>query len=313
MRKRSSWISSSSSEIIDNLLAEKEQAVANEDFLKAHELKKQIDRIRASSSSPPIDDDEPSLTAGIALDLENSIELHQGDYRFPPMSEVPCTLKGSFIQKLIKPKDADMLWQWYESMGNLEGDPSWAELWPSASSLAASLVNRKDMIQGETVFELGAGLGAAGLVAASLGAKQVVLMDREPYALHCAMSSASINNLTNVQAAVVDWSSPDFQEQYSNSAGVILGSDILYDPETVDALANLISDCSQESGGRMWVTDPKIERVQGLRKKFVDALESTGAVTSILDLPKTPVYGSCYTETSEPDRTVLIEAVWGES
>jgi hypothetical protein len=31
------------------------------------------------------------------LSQDGAILLHRGDYRFPPMSEVPCTLKGTSL------------------------------------------------------------------------------------------------------------------------------------------------------------------------------------------------------------------------
>jgi predicted nicotinamide N-methyase len=210
---------------------------------------------------------------------------------------------------MVKPPDADTLWQWYEEMGNLEADPSWAEVWPSAASLAAALVSKQASLKNCRVFELGSGLGIAGLTAASLGASSVVLMDREPFALHCAMASAALNQLENVQAAVVDWSTPQFQDDYGQSADIVLCSDVLYDADTVVSLAALVASLMRP-GGRVWVTDPSRERVDGVRGKFVQALEAQGATVLVTALPPAPVYHSCYTETSQPEQTVLIEALW---
>jgi predicted nicotinamide N-methyase len=290
----------SASPKLETLIQEKLKAVAEEDYLRAAELKQQIDAIQQQQSQ-----DGSSLM----LSQDGAIILHRGDYRFPPMSEVPCTLKGTSLQKMVKPPDADTLWQWYEEMGNLEADPSWAEVWPSAASLAAALVSKRLLVQNCRVFELGSGLGIAGLTAASLGASSVVLMDREPFALHCAMSSAALNQLENVQAAVVDWSSPQFRDDYGQSADIVLCSDVLYDADTVVALGRLVASLMR-SGGRVWVTDPSRERVAGVRDKFVQALEAQGATVSVTALPPAPVYHSCYTETSQPEQTVLIEALW---
>lgn len=290
----------STSPKLETLIQEKLKAVSDEDYLRAAELKQQIDAIQQQQSQ-----DGSSLM----LNLDGAITLHRGDYRFPPMSEVPCTLKGTSLQKMVKPPDADMLWQWYEEMGNLDADPSWAEVWPSAASLAAALVAKEELVKNCRVFELGSGLGIAGLTAASLGASSVVLMDREPFALHCAMSSAALNQLKNVQAAVVDWSSPQFQDDYGQSADIVLCSDVLYDAETVVSLAALVASLMRP-GGRVWVTDPSRERVAGVRDKFVQGLEAQGATVSVTALPPAPVYHSCYTETSQPEQTVLIEALW---
>jgi predicted nicotinamide N-methyase len=292
----------STSSKLETLIQEKIKAVDDEDYLRAAELKQEIDAIQQQQQ-------QSQDGSSLMLNQDGAILLHRGDYRFPPMSELPCTLKGTSLQKMVKPPDADTLWQWYEEMGNLEADPSWAEVWPSAASLAAALVSKEALLKNCRVFELGSGLGIAGLTAASLGASSVVLMDREPFALHCAMASAALNQLANVQAAVVDWSSPQFQDDYGQSADIVLCSDVLYDADTVVALANLVASLMRP-GGRVWVTDPSRERVAGVRDKFVQALEAQGATVSVTALPPAPVYHSCYTETSQPEQTVFIEALW---
>jgi predicted nicotinamide N-methyase len=299
----------SSTKELDDLIAEKNQAVAAEEYLRAAELKNKIEQIK-----------EQQTPKGLVLYLDQTIPLHDGDFRFPPMVEVPCSLVGTRLTKLVKPPDADTLWQWYESLGMMEGDPSWAELWPSACSLASALVDRSAQIQNKQVVELGSGLGVAGLTAACLGAKSVLLMDREPFALHCAMSTAALHGLSAgstasssgvVTAAVVDWSAPDFLTKYASSADVVLASDVLYDETAVVALAKLVAAMVRKEGV-FWLTDPAVERVAGVRRRFCEALQAEGAATSVdlIPLPPARVYASCYSETSKPEETVLIEARW---
>ena len=200
-------------------------------------------------------------------------------------------------------------------------------------------------------------------------------MDREPHALHCAMSTAALHGFspssttttatdtmkkeekasppettTTVSAAVVDWSAPGFLEEYRSSADVVLCSDVLYDNETVVELAQLVAAivCQQPTktqldrgdgadgagagGGRLYLTDPAVERVPGVRQAFCEALLSSPPKTeadptlfkvgggvpaaraatsvTVTTLPPAPVYASCYAETNRAESTVLVEARW---
>lgn len=51
---------------------------------------------------------------------------------------------------------------------------------------------------GKTVADFGSGLGVAGLAAALAGAKEVVLLDREPMALYCGLLSAAASGIAGV-------------------------------------------------------------------------------------------------------------------
>ena len=314
---------SPSSLLLEALVAQKELAVEEEDYLRAASLKQQIDDLlkvlpkngeKSPSSLPKRRSAEREIEQGIIQHWESALPLNTGDnLQFPPMWEIPCSIlvtgdelgngeskpsnetEPFKLKKLIKPPNTDVLWQWYEARGDLQADPSWAELWPSASSLAATLIREslpgattsQLSFKDKTVIELGCGLGVVGLTAASLGASRVILMDREPHALHCAMATASINGFdtkatistkepfaaTNpiIQAAVVDWSSiaaykddrsnsedldltrtlqsSNIVAEYESAADVILCSDVLYDFETVADLAKVMDVLLRKEAG----------------------------------------------------------------
>ncbi|KAI2514308.1 hypothetical protein MHU86_201 [Fragilaria crotonensis] len=147
------------------------------------------------------------------------------------------------------------------------------------------------LLANKRVVELGCGLGLCGLVAAKFcGAKSVLLSDREPFALHCALSTAAVNHLSNdmVQAAILDWTVLGNEDKtdastttttttpFSNlQADVVLASDVLYDGATIVAFARACRKICRH-GGIILVTDPREERIEGARDMFRDALQQQG-------------------------------------
>jgi predicted nicotinamide N-methyase len=139
------------------------------------------------------------------------------------------------------------------------------------------------VLESKHVVELGCGLGLCGLVAATLGATSVLISDREPYALHCALATAAVNHITNIKAAIIDWNTVtttlSVTTSSSNGSGngnknviepadVILASDVLYDKESMKAFANACQQICKKEGGVILVADPLIERVKGARDLF---------------------------------------------
>lgn len=168
--------------------------------------------------------------------------LHSGGYSLPPLVEdllpiattsptvstsydaSPSTISQTNLL-LIMPPDMESLWEWYAYTKRLsDSDPSWGRVWPTALSLSRfilrslngdesddDLVKRAvDALKNDChVVELGCGLGVAGLsFAASINnssvQRTITFLDREPYALHCVMSSASMNKMKSAPIVPVD-------------------------------------------------------------------------------------------------------------
>jgi predicted nicotinamide N-methyase len=71
---------------------------------------------------------------------------------------------------------------------------------------------------GKKVADFGSGLGVAGLAAALSGAKEVVLLDREPMALYCGLLSATATGIAGVTGTEQMQQLVE-QEVHSSSAG----------------------------------------------------------------------------------------------
>ena len=259
------------------------------------------------------------------LKLAEAVAIFPGDVNLPPMDEVPCALAGTRFRAIVKPPDADTLYQWYRSVGKPDADPSWAEVWPTAAALASELVANPRWVVDQDVAELGCGLGVAGITASFLGAKSVLLLDREPFSLHCALATASLHGIDvradietpsnprktdfdtdrppgPISAALFNWCDPNIPA----AVDVVLASDVLYDDATVVSLANTVVKILQYQG-RLLVVDPSRERSPGCRAAFVAALEATGASCAV-----TPLQSSDdeHGINSSIEPSVLVFAEW---
>lgn len=269
------------------------------------------------------------------LDLDAATTLCSGDNpALPPMVSVPClivnnnsnnnhgddtvttTASTSRLRELVKPPAVDDLYAWYVQCNQTpDADPSWATVWPTAVVLANFLLAHPAAVRGKSVVELGAGLGVAGLTAAACcGARQVLLTDREPWALHCAASSAACCHppLEQVQAAVLDWQDVD-QSQLGSTVDVILASDVLYDGATIAAFCRACRRLCRH--GTLLLTDPTTERYNGARQALMDWL-GNDATMEVVELPLSPVVGTATTMDAKDharrlqEPCVLLRCEW---
>jgi predicted nicotinamide N-methyase len=81
--------------------------------------------------------------------------------------------------------------------------PCWADVWPASYGLAYFIWETIDFSPGESVLELGAGMGLPGIVCGLKGAK-LTLSDFNPTALGMAGDNARINGL-DAELLQEDW------------------------------------------------------------------------------------------------------------
>jgi protein-lysine N-methyltransferase EEF2KMT len=117
---------------------------------------------------------------------------------------------------------------------------------PAAEALSHLLASGTVPVQGQRVLELGGGIGLCGMVAAAMGAKEVLVTDYQQDCLDAAVENAASNGLADtVRASTLDWSS--FQGEEATAAAaweraasavsvgwtpeVILAADVCYSGE----------------------------------------------------------------------------------
>ena len=238
----------------------------------------------------------------------STVVIHQGDASLPPLVEADASPLP--FGRIVKPFDADTLWQWQQEQGQLDADSSWASVWPAAAALATYVTAQPQAVRDRAVVDLGAGLGAVGLTAASFGASSVTLIDSDPLALHCAMATAVLNGIrtgpvptadgddgdgvATVSAAAADWADisrdpadPADAESLTLCADVVLCAEVLYDANEVSALARCVATLLRR-GGSLLLSDPERERALGCRNAFMRELAGLGAEVVAEPLPPAP-------------------------
>ena len=150
--------------------------------------------------------------------------------------------------------------------------PYWATLWDSALILSDVLLQGSLITPGESVLELGCGLGLVSSIAC-LKRARVTATDYQPDALKFArLNSLQIAGVVP-QTMLIDWRSPPQDQCYTT----LLGADLVYELRFFDPLIATF-DALLAPGGRVLFSEPN--RVLG--RSFFDRLHSAGWAFSII-------------------------------
>lgn len=111
--------------------------------------------------------------------------------------------------------------------------PLWAKMWEASALLAGQLAERQPR-PGETLMEIGAGVGMVGIVAAAFG-HRVTLTEYNPDALNFARANAEANGCSQVTVEHLDWLKPTPLPPFD----LIVGSEVIYQAEMIPTLLDL--------------------------------------------------------------------------
>jgi predicted nicotinamide N-methyase len=231
-----------------------------------------------------------------------TVLLYSGSASLPPMLQrslaaefdnIDAAAAAGLSQGIITPGGVDELWQWYLNYGyaSSDPDPSWGKVWDTAIHLARRIAADPSITSGKRVAELGCGLGLCGLAAAGAGAKTVLFLDQEPFALQMAMNSAKINGYetgTTIGDAVVaaalcgGRALPTLPTH--RLADVVIASDILYDINAMPGLAKTVLQLLDAGSGRALIADPLKGRARGCRAAFKGEIEKLGGCVNEVTL-----------------------------
>jgi predicted nicotinamide N-methyase len=123
-------------------------------------------------------------------------------------------------------------------------------LWPAAKGLSVYLFEQKYLVENESVVELGAGCGLAGLVAAKLGAKSVIFTDYDYGSLNLIDESMNLNDLKqNCSTIFLEWGNIANAKQIGDIT-LAIGSDLIYCKDVVVPLFTTIATFLSTAGSK---------------------------------------------------------------
>ncbi|MBA3016341.1 MAG: methyltransferase [Proteobacteria bacterium] len=168
----------------------------------------------------------------IAKDLpENAAELLRKIRKDYKVAFEPFRTRDVEIQ-LLKVQDLECVLKGRDPFKNVSEFPFWIKLWESAMVLA-DVAATLPVTSASRLLELGAGLGAPGLVAAAKGFR-VTLSDYEQRILDFQRVSAAANGL-KVECRFIDWTKPSTLKPFDT----ILGAEILFREDLLSPLLTL--------------------------------------------------------------------------
>ena len=173
-------------------------------------------------------------------------------------------------------------------------------IWAAADILTRWLFDRggPSICKAKTIIELGSGPGLCGLVSARL-AKKVILSDYQDLVMELMEQNAKECNPSQDQCTItcakLDWCMPDTYKELKctddsflkdNEIDLIIGSDIVYWPSSIDPLVQVLSflfKCYDKSEKRLELYFCYIERATQTHKLLLEALKNAGFIVESID------------------------------
>ena len=205
----------------------------------------------------------------------------------PSAASPPQSIRVGDLKIVIRiPPDFDALLDEaaQRAPNDVDAIPYYAALWPSAHALATVLWERRAILAGKRVLELGCGLGLPSIAAARLGAS-VTATDFHPDAGAWCRTNAEANGVA-LTFHTFDWNTPPEWAPFD----IVLGSDLLYERRHIPALADCIG---RLRAPHALIADPGRDGLP----QFTAAMQSAGWCCELL--PRGEIYVLDFTRQTQ--------------
>jgi predicted nicotinamide N-methyase len=151
--------------------------------------------------------------------------------------------------RLYKAGPTSGLWRLAEADEHGFGSPYWAYHWAGGLALARYILDRTEIVAGRRVLDLGAGSGIVAIAAAKAGARDVIAVDTDRYAVTAIGLNAAANHVavTPLQGDPTAGSAPPVD--------IVVIGDLFYDRDIARRVTAFLDRCLQ-AGIEILIGDP---------------------------------------------------------
>ncbi len=213
----------------------------------------------------------PSVSSRKLVDLRRRLTA-----RFK-LLQTTATLPGTDVEyRIDQPTRFDSLLE-AASDDPEEQIPYWAVLWPSGIALAAVVLRERGAFAGQSVLELGCGLGVTAAAALDAGAKLLVTDYSTETLLLCRYNTLR-NTGQEPETLQLNWRKPNATLLRRAPFPIVLAADVLYEARDVEPLLSLV-DRLVSPGGTLWLAEPGRRSAQ----QFVAAAHERGWIDQVTE------------------------------
>lgn len=129
------------------------------------------------------------------------------------------------------------------------GSPYWAYHWAGGLALARHILDRREIVAGKTVLDLGAGGGLVAIAAAKAGAGRTIAAETDPYALAVLPLNAALNDVA------IEILGEDQTEGPPLPVDIVLAGDLFYASDLAARVTGFMERCVA-AGQTVLIGDP---------------------------------------------------------
>ncbi|WP_419903623.1 class I SAM-dependent methyltransferase [Kiloniella sp.] len=193
-------------------------------------------------------------------------------------------LLGDRIQLYLAAEDLPLWQHGEEELAKLGLDvPFWAFAWAGGQALAQYILDNPHLVEGKRVLDFASGCGLQGIAALQAGAKEVLSVDIDPFAIAAVELNAELNGVS------IKTSTKNLVGGPNLGWDIILAGDVCYEGPMAQQITQWLKNLSRQGTvvllgdpGRTYLPKSGLTRVIAYSVRTSSSLEDTDVRNAVV-------------------------------